>query len=300
VNLGFCPGYERLVLHENGEERTVRDEFGITFTEKKGRSAIPRYIGFPIKTRGDWEMIRREQLRPDSPGRFPGNWRETLSKLAENDYAIQIGGYPYGLFGTLRHLMGAERLLVSFYDDPELVHDIMDTLTDFWISVYTRVLQDIRIDHIHIWEDMSGKQGPLISPAMFREFMLPNYKKIVAFAGQNGIPVVSVDTDGNMDIMMPLLEESGINLVLPFEVQAGCDIVALKKKYPGVCMHGGIDKRELALGREAIDRELERVGGLFDRSGYIPTLDHHVPPDISYNDFTYFARRLKEKIFGTL
>jgi len=216
--------------------------------------------------------------------------------MLKRDAAVQIGSYPYGLFGTLRDFMGVESLLVAFYDDPELIRDMMDYLTNFWISIYTRVLRDVQIDHIHIWEDMSGKQGPLISPAMFREFMMPNYQKIIRFARENNIPVVSVDTDGNMGILMPLLEESGVNLVLPFEVQAGCDVVALKRQYPSICLCGGIDKREIALGHAAIDRELDRIEPLLHGSGYLPALDHLPHPDISFMNFSYFVEELKKRI----
>jgi len=155
---------------------------------------------------------------------------------------------------------------------------------------------NIQIDHIHIWEDMSGKNGPLISPALFREFMTPNYLKIADFAKKNNIPVVSVDTDGNMDILMPLLEEAGINFIVPFEVRAGCDIVQLRRQYPNIAMHGGIDKLELALGFADIDRELDRVEELFSESGYIPGLDHLVHPQVSYRNFCYFAEELKKRI----
>lgn len=173
----------------------------------------------------------------------------------------------------------------------------MDYLTGFWISIYEETAKHIKLDHIHIWEDMSGKQGPLISPAMFREFMTPNYKRIVAFAKDHDIPVVSVDTDGNMDIMMTVLSEAGINYVLPFEVQAGCDVVAIKKQYPHIGLYGGIDKRTVAVGTAAIDAELLRVDPLLHGSGYIPGLDHLVPPDVSLDNFRYFVERLREKLY---
>ncbi|MCL2420475.1 MAG: hypothetical protein FWD03_01335 [Defluviitaleaceae bacterium] len=296
VNLGFCPSFERQVLEEDNERRTIKDEYGITFVEKKGHSTIPMYIDYPVKTIEDWEMLKTQRLNPHSAERFPTDWLTVIADMQKRDAAVQVGTYPYGLFGTARDLMGVENLLMGFYEVPELIHDIMDYLTDFWIAIYKQILCDVQIDHIHIWEDMSGKHGPLISPDMFREFMMPNYKKIVDFARGNGISVVSVDTDGNMDIMMPLLEESGINLVLPFEVQAGCDIVAIKQQFPDICLLGGIDKRKLTFGYKEIDQELERIAEMFTISGYIPALDHLPHPEISFDNFTYFIKRLKEKI----
>ena len=297
INLGFYPAYERIVLSEDEDKCTIRDTNGITFVAKKGLSTIPMYIDYPVKTAKDWEEIKAQRLDPNSPERFPHNLSEIIAGMKSRDAAIQIGSYPFGLFGTARDLMGVEELLVNFYDEPELIHDIMDYLTDFWLAIYQKALSYVQIDHIHIWEDMSGKTGPLISPAMFKEFMMPNYKKIVAFAKANNIPVVSVDTDGNMDVMMPLLEESGINLVLPFEVQAGCDITAIREQFPGICLHGGIDKNMLTMGFGEIDQEIERVKPMFKGSGYIAALDHLPHPQISFENFSYFIKKLKERIF---
>ena len=296
VNLGFYPGFERVVLQEDNDNRTIRDEFGVTFIEKKANTTIPRYIDYPVKDRDDWVKLRNERLDPNLEERFPSNWKDILSNV--HDAAIQVGRYPFGLFGTLREFMGVEELLMAFCEEPELIHEMMDYLTDFWIAIYERVLKDVQIDHIHMWEDMSGKQGPLISPAMFREFLMPNYQRIAAFAKKNDIAVFSIDTDGNMDILMPLLKESGFNLILPFEVQAGCDVVELKKQYPDLCLYGGIDKRALAISKEEIDRELDRIDELYDISGYIPALDHLIHPEISYQNFMYFVERLKRKVFG--
>ena len=298
VDLGLFPKFTYEILHEDGIYQTVRGENGITWRQMKNTSGIPQYIDYPVKTRRDWEELRDTRLNPHSPERFPENWHAAIAGMTARGAAVQIGSYPYGLFGTLRDFMGVEELLVGFYDEPELIHEMMDYLTDFWLAVYAKVLQDVQIDHIHIWEDMSGKQGPLISPEMFRRFMTPCYKKIVKYARDNNIAVVSVDTDGNMDTLMPLLAESGINLVLPFEVQAGCNIVEFKRQYPNICLCGGIDKLEIAKGRAAIDKELDRIAPLLGGTGYIPALDHLVHPDVSFADFSYFVGELRRRLVG--
>ena len=86
-------------------------------------------------------------------------------------------------------------------------------------------------------------------------------------------------------------------MMLPFEVTAGCDVVALRRKYPYMSMMGGIDNMEIAKGKEAIDRELKRIEPLLFETGYFPALDHLIPPEISYADYTYFVNRLHDIIF---
>ena len=87
-----------------------------------------------------------------------------VKQYNEGEKIVQLGLYPYGLFGTLRDMMGVEELLVSFYEQPELIHDMMNYLTDFWLTMYEKVCKDVKVDAIHMWEDMSGKNGSLISP----------------------------------------------------------------------------------------------------------------------------------------
>ena len=296
VNLGYMPAFEYTVIEEKERTAIVRDSMGILQEISRVGSSIPRYIEYPVKNMDDWQRMK-ERLDPDNEYRFLENWNEIYDDYNHTDLVVQLGYYPYGVFGAARNLMGAEELLVAFYDDPELVHDIMDYLTDFWLKIFEKVCSKVKVDIIHMWEDMSGKQGSLISPNMIREFMVPNYKKIKAFTDKHDIPIFSVDTDGNCDELIPPFMEGGVNLLYPFEVAAGCDIVDYKERYPSLGMIGGIDKRALALGKEDIDKELDRIAPMFKVGGYIASLDHLIPPDISYSNFVYFIEGLKKRIF---
>lgn len=297
VNHLHCPPFVPEILKRNGSSLVMRDAMGEIVECIEGKSGIPRILHSPVNNREEWEQLKEKRLNPNDPGRFPENWPELVKQWNEQDAPVQIGMYPCGLYGTLRDLMGTEGSLLAFYDMPELVKDIMDGLTDFWISLYEKICQDVKVDILHIWEDMSGKQGSLISPDMIREFMLPNYQKLSDFAKAHNIAVVQVDTDGDCEELIPLFAQSGVNMMLPFEVNSGCDVVELRRKYPYMSMMGGINKLEIAKGREAIDRELKRIEPLLFETGYFPALDHLIPPEISYRDYAYFVRRLHDIIF---
>lgn len=296
VNLGFDPWFEFAVLEEREHTRVIRDHHGITQEIRKQGASIPHYIDYPVKTREDWEQLKR-RLDPDTPTRFPDNWKALAEEYNAGDACMMLGGYPYGLFGTLRDLFGVEELLVSFYDRPELIREIMDYLTDFWIAIYEKVCRDVRVDILHIWEDMSGRSGSLISMAMVREFMVPNYKKIRGFCDAHGIRVVSLDTDGNCDQLLYPFEEGGVNLVLPFEVQAGCDVVKLRAQHPELAFMGGFDKRALWLGKDAIDAEFDRLEPMFaPDSRFMLAPDHLIPPEVSLENMRYFMQRLHDRV----
>lgn len=60
----------------------------------------------------------------------------------------------------------------------------------------------------------------------------------------------------------------------------------------------GIDKRALAQGPEAIDAELERVRPLIEEGGYVPGLDHSMPPDVPLANYVYFMNALRQVVGG--
>src|SRR4030042_5617024 len=149
--------------------------------------------------------------------------------------------------------------------------NINNYLADFWIALFAHVLREVQVDAILIWEDMCYRSGPLISPEMFRKFILPGYKKVTSFAREHGIKVINVDSDGDVWKLIPLWVEGGVTVLYPLEVAPGMDVVEVRKSYPKLGMMGGIDKRVLAQGREAIDRELEaKIPFMLKHGGFIP------------------------------
>ncbi|MHB0856237.1 MAG: uroporphyrinogen decarboxylase family protein [Anaerolineae bacterium] len=296
VRLGYTPWFEAGVIEDKGETIITRDIFGVVKEDRKDGLSFPRFLAHPVRTREDWEELKATRLNPNDPARFPPDWDKVAAAHNAGDGFIQMGDYPYGLFGTCRDMMGVEELLVSFHTQPDLIHDMMDTLTDLWLGIYDRICQTVRVDCVHMWEDMSGRSGSLISPAMVRAFMLPNYRRIKAFCSDHHIPVFSVDTDGDVRELVPLFMEAGVNFMWPFEVAAGCDVLAYQRQYPTLGIMGGIDKREIAKGRAETDRELERVLAMLRNGRYIPALDHAAHPEISWADFSYYMLRLKDII----
>lgn len=122
VNLGYLPAFEFQGIEDKGDTLIIRDYLGILQEVLKNGSSIPRYIDYPIKTRNDWKKIREERLNPHDPCRFPENWDELEKLYNDGDAVVQLGTFPYGLFGTLRDMMGVEELLVSFYEQPAKSH----------------------------------------------------------------------------------------------------------------------------------------------------------------------------------
>jgi len=303
---GMRPGFERAVLEETGEHRIERLDNGvIQEVPLDGHSTIPRFIEFPVKNRDDFEQMK-ERYNPSDPARYPKP--DDLPKIRRR-YAERAGVSVCncgGFYGWLRNWMGVENTSLIFYDDPDLVHEMFEWMADYVIELITRTAEmldipGLKIDQGTWWEDMCFRGGPLISPAMFREFELPRYRKVTSFLRKNfGCDLNWVDCDGNVGPLAGLFLEGGVNIMFPVEIAAGTDPDLLRRELGREIMFlGGVNKRELSKDRDAIDAELERLRPLLEDGGFIPHVDHRCPPDVPLDNYKYY-REQKQKLIGKL
>lgn len=303
IYYGFCPGFEYEKLGEDETTITFRNHEGIVMQElKEGReTSMPHWLDFPIKSREDFRKnLYRWELNFNE--RFPENWEEKCKlwkhrKIPLRMWADREGGF----FGPLRNLFGIEDLSYLFYDDIAFIEEVLDAKVECMTRIIDKIWDYTDFDYFVFWEDMCYKNGPLLSPEMFKQYLVPRYRKITDLLRAKGVDLIFVDSDGDVRKLVPLWLEAGVNGVLPFEVQCGMDVNAFRKEYGReLLMMGGINKRALITGGKDIDDELRRVAPLVEEGGYIPWLDHSVPPDVSYDNFLYYMDRLEKLCSGTL
>lgn len=294
VSLGLYPSFETKIIEETQHYSIIQDSTGVIAKHfKDGKSTIPHYIKFPVQNRIDWENFKK-RLDPKSP-RYPeeSEWKKfkEFSKNCENPVILPGGS----LFGWIRNWMGFENCLMAFYDQPELIEEIIEYLCNFILTVNERALSEIKIDAVSMWEDMAFKTQPMISPALFKKYLVPRYKRLSNAFKSAGIDLIFIDCDGNINELVEPWLDSGINIMFPLEINSGSDPVALRKKFgKRVLLMGGVDKKALIEGPHGIDRELERIKEVVFEGGYIPFVDHRVPPDVSLKNYLYYLRRKKE------
>jgi hypothetical protein len=294
------PAFESRVLEETEETLLFVDGMGRTRRALKTgtvggtRLSMDTYLGFPVVDRASFKALRRRYEGPVEE-RYPRDWEAIKAAALASDLPLTLMNPLAGTFGyysMLRNWIGTESLSYLWYDDPRLIHECLDFLTDFALRVLDRALREIRFDWVVIHEDMAGKGGPLIGPNLFRQFLLPHYRRYVDFLKRGGVGLVIVDTDGDHRPLTPLFLAAGVDGFNPMERAAGMDPVEMRRQYGrSVCMIGGVDKRQIARGPAAIEAELARsVAPIVGQGGYVPTIDHAVPPDISLEDFRYYLR----------
>jgi hypothetical protein len=306
--LGWCeaafePPFEVTLIEDRGHYEVEQDAAGRHVLYFRGRRSgfMPEYLDHPVKDMRTWEENVKWRLDPQVPARTAdleermgqARTEATLGKMISQNV---IGAYMY-----LRSLIGPARLLYSFYDMPDVLHACMEVWLELADAITALHQRYVTLDEIFFGEDICYNHGCLISPPMLDEFIFPYYQQLIANVKARQIDqsrhlYVHIDTDGDARPVIPLyMEAIDMDVMSPFEVAAGCDVVVLGRQYPNLVMFGGIDKRVLAHGRAAIDAYLECVlPPMRERGGYIPTCDHGVPAEVPYEDYLYYRKRCVE------
>ncbi|MBI9105297.1 MAG: hypothetical protein JEZ04_01050 [Spirochaetales bacterium] len=196
-----------------------------------------------------------------------------------------------GFFWFPRYLLGIEKHLYAFYDMPDLIHRINDELADYHCEIFEKIRRCCSPDFMTFAEDLSYNMGPMISKNFFDEFLLPYYRRVIPELDSAGT-LGFVDTDGKVEEIIPWYEEAGMRGCLPVECNAGNDPLRIRKNHPGWLMIGGIEKRALYSGEVKMKEEVTRKFSLARGGGYIPSVDHQTPPEVSLEQYRKYTAEL--------
>jgi hypothetical protein len=198
-----------------------------------------------------------------------------------------------GFFWFARGLLGIERHLYAFYDQPGLLHRINADLVEWQARVVDEICSICTPDFMTFAEDMSYNHGPMLSRALFDEFLRPYYNRIIPrLAGHGVLPIV--DSDGDVTALAGWLQEVGVQGVLPLERQAGVDVAELRRLYPRMRWIGHFDKMVMHRGEGALRAEFERLLPTAAKGGFIISCDHQTPPGVSLDDYRLYVRLFHE------
>jgi len=296
VNVGLEPLFDEVVLEDHGDYEIVQQKDGVRVLRKKFMGTIPQHQGHLLVDRASWEKHYKPRLDPTTPRRYPSDWDSRVRNW-RNPKRRNVVVLPGGsLYGWIRDWMGLEAVSLLVYDDPVLFEEMVTTVADCIIGVLTRVLETGgHFDGVAMWEDMCYKAGPLLSPQHFKRFLVPHYRRISDLVRAHGVDVLWVDCDGQIDALVPLWLDAGINCMFPVEVGTwGADPVAFRKQYgKDLLMLGGFDKHILAQSKAAIEAEVRRLTPLVEEGGYIGFCDHRVPPDVPLENYVFYLKMVR-------
>lgn len=313
------------VLYEDETKKVIRDCCGhvVEWPISSGMAqGAHRSIEYGLTNRDQWNLLK-DHFRSDEALRFPSHWDDSRPPLYL--YWLTRGPTPYqhinwipweeqvkrwknrsfrlelegpSMIGMLKEVMGFENFCYLLYDDPDMLEEIIEARTALAEVVIEKMLEEVEFDVLHFWEDLAFNNGPMIAPEVFERLTLSRYKRLTDLYYSRGGKIVSVDSDGDIWKLIPVWLKAGVNHIWPMEYKAGMDVVKVRKEYgDAFSMRGGINKYALMEGKEAIDRELDRIAPVVQGRGYIPMLDHHIPEGIRFENFCYYIEQ-KKKLLG--
>jgi hypothetical protein len=264
---------------------TYIDEYGFTVRRLRAQAVTPMvyyYVRGSVHTRADWEAMKR-RYDPNDVRRLPPFWGEELFAHYNSSGSV-IGLSAHwgpGRGPKNGYMLGLENFLQALYDEPELVEDMFSFWADFLIRLWQPVVEKVRVDYVVLNEDgLAYKNGPLVSPAMYKRFWQPHVKRVLEFLRSRGVEIFSFYTSGNIEPLLPVLLDTGFNLFGPLEVASGMDAVKLRKQYGReVLLYGNISRQALMDGPESVEHEvMSKVPWLMEQGGYIPAVDDMILP----------------------
>ncbi len=294
VNTGMQGGLPEVVLEDSEEYLVYRDGLGRRMKMPKGRATLALPQDYPVKNFADWQKLKH--LYQYSASRLNPGWEAAAEQFLAEDKVVCVS-MPGG-FDEPRQLMGEENLCLAYYEQPELVRDMMETMAETAYQVLDQVSARVQVDLLSVHEDMAGKPGPLVGPKIVRDFIQPYYRHVWDLLRTRGARIFEQDSDGNMNPVIPAFLDAGINCMYPMEPAAGMDIVKVRQQYgTRLAFYGGIDKHVLRQDKSAIDAELEyKVPPMIHSGGCVIAVDHRIPNGTPLDNYRYYIKRVWEII----
>ena len=292
ANTGLLHPNKKVVLEDTKDYTILLDEYGRKVKLTKGYATIPLPIDYPVKNMDDWLKIKHQFIFDKS--RIDWDAVERAKKLQQE--GVLVLSFMPGGFDLPRELMGEEGACICYYEDPELMEDILQTISDTTFLTLDAVSDKVKIDNLCVHEDLAGKSGPLVGPRQIEEFIKPYYRRIWDMLSSKGTKLFSQDSDGDMRPVLDSFIDCGVNVTYPLEPAAGMDTVELRKKYGNrLAFKGGIDKFVLQKSKQDILKELEyKLQPLMQKGGVVFGIDHRIPNGTPLENYVYYVNTARE------
>jgi uroporphyrinogen decarboxylase len=218
------------------EKGLFRDSWGVI--RAFGPESTPFPVEGPIKQPEDVETY--EPPDPETPQAL-GSLPEVVARY-KGQKAICV--VSRDAFFNPSFLRGQANFLMDMIENPKLVHKLIEIAQSYDLRVAERMVQ-AGADVVVLADDYADKNGPLMSPRHFKQFILPGLQRAVDNAHRAGAYVVK-HSDGNIMPLLDMIVETGIDAINPLEPAARMDIAHVKQRYGDrVALVGNIDCGEL-------------------------------------------------------
>lgn len=290
VDIDFVPE----VVDEDEDTITIKNGNGAILKGHKHHSATYDHIGFMVNEQEDWDKVKDKLFVEARRINFE-RYRESREKAKREGKLFVWGGV--NVFELMHPICGHENMLAAMILEPEWILEMTGQLMDVTLGLLEILFeQEGYPDAIWFFEDMGYKFKPFMSPAMYRQFIMPSHIKSCNYAHSHNMPVI-MHSCGYIEDLLPHMIEAGIDCLQAIEIKAGMDLLKIYHEYGDkIAFMGGIDVRVLGTNdKKQIDEELEKkIPIVKEGYGYVLHSDHSIPPNVTYETFQYYLKKARE------
>ncbi|MGC9450075.1 MAG: uroporphyrinogen decarboxylase family protein [Oceanipulchritudo sp.] len=288
------PGRDETVS-EDDKTRIFKDEWGATLRLFKDHQTTPEHLGWECDAPEAWQGgIRRKVLETESPLDLEQNQARYARACKEEKWTFFNTVEP---FECLRKLIGDEETMIGIKEEPEWIIDMAEVTTTRSLQTAQSLYEaGIHPDGLWIYGDMAFNHATFCSPADYKELIWPQHKRMCDWAHERGMKTI-YHTDGNVNGVIDLYIEAGIDVLQPLECKAGMDIRDLVPAYGDrLGFFGNIDVMKLIRGDLGeIEEEIKaKFAAGMSINGYLYHSDHSIPPQVSWELYREIARLVEK------
>ncbi|MEE0202044.1 MAG: uroporphyrinogen decarboxylase family protein [Muricomes sp.] len=276
----------------------IRNEFGV---EKKLIQGITQLSSTPLADAEIEDIDTYPWPDPYATGRTRGLKERARHLYYDTDYAIASRAVSHGFFELSWELRGMENMLVDMLVDKEFANKLLDKTLEIQMGLYDVLLSECGeyLQIVETSDDYGTQKGPIMSPELFEEMILPRRKKLNDFI-KSKAPQVKIfhHTCGSVYRLLDRLIESGVDILNPVQPSADeMDTYRLQEEFGDrLIFHGSIDEQTaLIFSKERVQDEMKRrLESLGKEGGYIMAPTSNFQDDMPLENIIRFAEWAKE------
>lgn len=279
------------------------DQFGVFWSFPEGQmGAFPVHDDAHrlLKDITEWREIVRKPVAPP----VPGYWAmlKAHADSVDRTQKFACAFQTQGVFERLHALMGMEDAMMSFYEEPEELKELIDFIVEVELEFAKNMVERVGVDAVLHHDDWGGAQSTFMSPDMFEEFILPAYKKIYGYYKEHNVLIIH-HNDAFSATLVPYMIEMGMDI---WQGPIPCNnIPELIEKYGGqITFMGEIETRLCDVPdwkEEVIQKEVERACQKCGIHSFIPCQTAGMPGSAFPGVYEAVDRAIDEqskKMFG--
>ncbi|MCM8761736.1 MAG: uroporphyrinogen decarboxylase [Candidatus Omnitrophica bacterium] len=266
-----------------------RDDFGVIWNR-----TVDKDIGVPSNYPVNEKNVETYPFPTPLGEEYYKHIPLTLQKYS--DCFIQAS-ISFSFFERAWTLVGMEKVLISFVENPSFIETLFDRLTDWLIDVVRKFGEYPEIDAIRFGDDWGQQRGLIMGIPYWRKYIKPRLAKIYSEVKRCG-KYVSIHSCGDIQEILPDLIEIGLDIFNPFQPEV-MDVYKMKERYGDkLTFWGGISlQKTLSFGtpedvrKEVIDR-IEKIG---KGGGYIAAPCHSITGNVPAENIDILIKTLQSQ-----